>query len=128
MNEKFSKGDLEGLRALVTDGMFSKLNPEIKKAKSIGEYEWKYHGDAHRPRLIHVSQAKLPMPEGELTIVQATVEIQIKQVIIADSRAWLFIEMESWLEVIQARYLILRNMLYLKSILIRRMIGKSREK
>ncbi|KAJ3275034.1 39S ribosomal protein L45, mitochondrial [Terramyces sp. JEL0728] len=79
MNERFSKGDLDGLKELVTDGMFSKLNPEIKKAKAIGEYEWKYHGDTHRPRLIHVSQAKLPMPEGEVTIVQATVEIQIKQ-------------------------------------------------
>jgi hypothetical protein len=74
-------GDVEKLKHFVTDGLLSKMNPEVKRNKLLGTMKWETHGFVTRPQLLHVAQAKAQVPGGEQKIVQATVKIQLKQVL-----------------------------------------------
>jgi hypothetical protein len=62
--------------------MFMKLKADAKKLSTIGTLQWKSHGQEMPPRLVHAAQAKAQMQDGEQKIVQATVQVNVRQVII----------------------------------------------
>jgi hypothetical protein len=82
MNEAFSAGNIEKLKDLVTTGLFLELHSEMKKTKDIGAVKWEHSGSVKRPKLLQLLLAKAELPGGEQQICQATVQLQIKQVLL----------------------------------------------
>lgn len=58
-----------------------KLKADQKQIAQIGSLKWKSHGQDTPPKLLHAAQAKAQMEQGEQKVVQATVQINLKQVI-----------------------------------------------
>jgi hypothetical protein len=72
----------------VTDGKFAKMNSELKKIKEIGKMEWTCHGSASRPKLLQILVADAELPSGKSKVCQATVQVQLRQVLMIDEVCW----------------------------------------
>ena len=73
------RGDKIELENLTTEGLMSELNPQMKNRP--GQFEWKLLETNARPKCVHFALAQVTTGLGEEKVAQATVRLELKQVI-----------------------------------------------